>query len=214
LIDNSLTEKMNVKQLCARNLYLRGVSDDENALETGVSRQTILNWKKKFGWKQDRIAIADKARTKSIESYSDKLAETKDSLDVDHKEMMSNLRSEIKVLTKKGAHASVQDIRVLTGLSNLVREFVKLEREVHGLDLMQKVPPMVFPDGFSITVKSRDGTVQEISEVGEDYEEELESSLPNQHESSYGHAIDADLVEDEVYDEEEPQDNTPLSLGL
>jgi hypothetical protein len=198
----------------AKQNYLAGMSDQQNALECEVSRQTIISWRKKYRWDQDKIEIEERAREKFVDVESDRLASGVSAIDADHKDILTELRIRLKrtVLGGKG-----EDISELNALLFMSEKFIKLDREVNGLVHQSNLPRMTFPTAFNI--KLQHGNKQAAlgaSELTKEQENAIFFALPNQNEEFYGseEQINAmiDSEDDEEFDYSDSSEIPSLSL--
>lgn len=179
----NLSPQKSLVKLQAKKRFHSGMSDAQNAVESGVSRQTIISWKKKYAWEQDKIEIEERAREKYVEVESDRLVSQTDEIDKDHKDILSAIRGELKKMVDPDVKTSAQDIMNLNAKLLIAEKFIKLDREVFGLTNRANVPKMTFPTGFKIGLKTAQDDVNLSQGLSED---ELFSALPNQNEEFFG----------------------------
>lgn len=172
-----------VVKAAARKRYHSGMSDSRNAIESGVSRQTIAKWKKEGDWENTRIEIEERAKENYIEEQADKLAVESSAVDVDHKEILEALRMQLKKAVKKEEKMTAAEINSMGSFLMLAEKLIKLEREVLGLTSKNNIPKITFPTGFSINLRSGSKPVELDPELTED---EIFEQLPNQHEEFFG----------------------------
>jgi len=177
------TRPDSVVKLQAKKRFHSGISDSQNAVESGVSRQTIISWKKKYAWEQDKLEIEERAREKYVEVESDRLVSQTDEIDQDHKDILSAIRGELKKMVDPKAKTSAQDIMNLNAKLLIAEKFIKLDREVFGLTNRANIPKMTFPTGFKIGLKTAKADVALPQELSED---QLFDALPNQNEEFFG----------------------------
>lgn len=189
------------------------MSDAQNAVESGVSRQTIINWKKKYGWESDKIEIEERAREKYVEVESDRLVSQTDEIDKDHKDILNEIRAELKTAVQDKKY-SASDLVNLNAKLLIAEKFIKLDREVYGLTNRANIPKMTFPTGFKIGLRTADKEVQLPAELPED---ELFNALPNQNEEFWG--SDEDIArqleqpeDDGDYDYDQQDEIVSLSI--
>lgn len=192
------------------------MSDDQNAVESGVSRQTIIAWKKKFKWEEDKVEIEERAREKYVEVESDRLVSLADEIDKDHKEILGNIRAELKRVVDTSIKTSAQDLIDLNAKITIAEKFIKMDREVHGLTSRSNIPKMTFPTAFKIGLQTASESVD--LPQGEDVtEDQVFYALPNQNEEFFGSeeeiARQQDIPdEDQDYDYDMQDEIPSLSL--
>lgn len=205
---------LSVLKMQARKRFHSGMSDSQNAIESGVSRQTIAAWKKKYKWEEDKLEIEERARELYVETSTQSLVSQTDEIDTDHKEILANLRATLKKAAANDASVTAKDLNDMGTKLLLAEKLIKLEREVLGLTNRANIPKMTFPTGFAIKLRTGQKDVALEPEISED---ELFNALPNQNEEFFGSEAEMQEYVEQAddgddYDYDEIQSIPSLSL--
>lgn len=173
---------------------MAGTPNTKNAALHGVSRHTVSSYIKKYGWDEEKARVEEKASEKYIEKMSEIKSSEEADVNKDHFSMLDLLRGRLMIALET---ADEESLREVNQQISAAEKLIKLEREVKGLDLQQKLPKINVPASMRLTIVSPNGSVTMIDSTNIDDEQEkgLEAMLPNQNESTYGavKVIDADV---------------------